>query len=99
MLRAPQYTKEQRVFMVNKKTMGESTKAINYDFKKCFPFSGRDPGKCIILKNKKKFDKEGIIFFIMFTCIEPVFISLKHKSNEFIKCRNCVEPKQRPQWP
>ena len=63
MLRAPQYTKEQRVFMVNKKTMGESTKVINYEFKKCFPFSGRDPGKCIILKNKKKFDKEGIIFF------------------------------------
>ena len=66
MLRAPQYTKEQRVFMVNKKTMGESTKAINYDFKKAFPFSGRDPGKGIILLNKKKFDKEGMILYLNF---------------------------------
>ena len=59
MLRTPQYTTAQRVFMVNHKTLGEPHKAINYDFKKCFPLSGRDPGRKAILRNKKKFDKEG----------------------------------------
>ena len=59
MLRTPQYTKDQRVFMVNKRTKGESYKIINYDFKRVFPLAGRDPDRKTISRNKEKFDKKG----------------------------------------
>ena len=48
--------------MVNRKSRGDSTKAIKYDFKKMFPLSERDPNKRTIARNKKKFDEEGRIF-------------------------------------
>ena len=60
MLRGPQYTKEQRVFMVNSKTRGDSFKCSNWDFKQAFPLAGRDPCKSTIWRQKRKFDKEGI---------------------------------------
>ena len=64
MLRTKQYTTEQRVFMVNNRTRGDSYKAINYDFQKSFPLSGRNPDRRTIYKIKKKFDKEGkLVFF------------------------------------
>ena len=59
MLRTPQYTKSQRVFLVNRRTKGDTYKIINYDFKKTFPLSGRDPSTNTIFRNKKKFDHEG----------------------------------------
>jgi hypothetical protein len=59
MLRTPQYTVDQRVFMVNRRTRGDTCPVINYDFKKVFPLSGRDPDRKTITRNKKKFDKEG----------------------------------------
>ena len=62
MLRTKQYTAEQRVFMVNNRARGDSHKAINYDFKKCFPLSGRDPDRKTIYRNKKKFEKEVKLF-------------------------------------
>ena len=65
MLRTPQYTKDQRVFMANRKTKGDSYKIINYDFKTVFPLAGRDPSNMTIYRQKKKFDKEGF-FYIEF---------------------------------
>lgn len=62
MLRTPQYTKDQRVFMVNRRGKGDTYKIINYDFKKAFPLAGRDPSKMTISRNKKKFDKEGLLY-------------------------------------
>ena len=59
MLRTKQYTKEQRVFMVSNRTRGDSYKAINYDFQKAFPLSGRNPDRRTIYKINKKFEKEG----------------------------------------
>ena len=60
MLRTKQYTKDQRIFMVNHKSRGDSYKCINYDFKRAFPLSGRDPNNMTIWRQKKKFDTEGI---------------------------------------
>ena len=62
MLKTPQYTTEQRVFLVNSKTRGTSYKCTNFDFKKVFPLSGRDPSKMTVWRQKNKFDKEGEIF-------------------------------------
>ena len=61
MFRTPQYTVEQRIFLVNHSARGDSTRAINYDFKRTFPFSGRSPKKLTIRRQKKKFDKEGTV--------------------------------------
>ena len=72
MLRTPQYTTEQRVFMVNHKTKGDPYKAIKYDFKKCFPLSGRDPARSVILNNKKKFDKEGKLDYCFWNIIKYI---------------------------
>ena len=67
--------------MVNHRTMGDSYKAINYDFKRCYPLAGRDPDRKTISRQKKKFNKEGnysnfnpfkFTFFVYF-------------------CRNCLE--------
>ena len=60
MLRTPQFTKAQRVFMVNGRTKGETYKVINFDFKRTFPLSGRNPDRKTISRNKKKFDVEGL---------------------------------------
>ena len=68
MLRFSQYPSEERVFMVNRKTRGDSFKAIRYDYKKFFPLSGREPNKMTIDRNKKKFDKEGKIFLYFIFC-------------------------------
>ena len=66
MLRTKQYTTEQRVFMVNNRARGDPHKAINYDFKKCFPLSGRNPDRKTVNRIKEKFDKEGkLIFFTL----------------------------------
>ena len=59
MPRVPQFNTEQRVLMVNGKARRDSLKAIQWDFKKRFPFSDRVPNKMTIHRNKKKFDKEG----------------------------------------
>ena len=59
MLRTPQYTPNQRVFMVTRRTRGDSIKAISYDFTKAFPLSGREPDRQAIERNKQKFYKEG----------------------------------------
>ena len=74
MLRAPQYTTEQRVFMVDRRTRGDSIKAINYDFKKSFPFSGRNPDRQAIERNKQKFNKEGIMFITLYIYKENYII-------------------------
>ena len=59
MLRRKQYTVEQRVLFANGRARGDSYKAINWDFKKSFPFDEKDPGRDVIYKTKRKFDKEG----------------------------------------
>ena len=56
-----QYTTEQKVMMVNNRARGDSYKAICWDFKKAFPFSGKEPRRETIYRVKKKFDKEGKI--------------------------------------
>ena len=61
MFRTPQYTVEQRIFLVNHSARGDSTRAINYDFKRTFPFSGRSPKKLTIRRQTKKFDREGTV--------------------------------------
>ena len=61
MLRRSQFTTEQRIFMVNMKAQGDSYRVINNDFKKMFPFSGRDPSNMTIYRQKKKFDREGTV--------------------------------------
>ena len=45
--------------MVNNRTKGESYKIINWEFKKAFPLSGRNPDRKTISRNKQKFDTEG----------------------------------------
>ena len=72
MIRTPQYTKQQRVFLVNRKTRGDTYKVINYDFKRTFPLSGRDPSNMTIYRNKNKFDSEGILPYII--CNEGIII-------------------------
>ena len=47
--------------MVNMKAQGDSYRVINNDFKKMFPFSGRDPSNMTIYRQKKKFDREGTV--------------------------------------
>jgi hypothetical protein len=59
MLWTPQYTKDQRVFLVNRKTRGDSYRVINYDFKKAFPLAGRDPTNMTFSIQKRKFAHEG----------------------------------------
>ena len=61
MLRTPQYTIEQRVFMVNKRAAGDSNKAVAFDFRRTFPLSGREPNRKTIMRNRKKFNKEGSV--------------------------------------
>ena len=61
MLRTKQYTKDERVFLVSRRVRGDTYKCINYDYKRSFPFSGRDPSTNTIYRNKKKFEKEGFI--------------------------------------
>ena len=61
MLRTPQYTIEQRVFMVNKRAAGDSNKAVAFDFRRTFPLSGREPNRKTIMRNQKKFNKEGSV--------------------------------------
>ena len=47
--------------MVNMKAQGDSYRVINHDFRKAFPFSGRDPSNMTIYRQKKKFDQEGTV--------------------------------------
>ena len=58
MLRSPQFTAEQRIFMVNMKAQGDSYRVINHDFRKAFPFSGRDPSNMTIYRQKKSLIKK-----------------------------------------
>ena len=80
MLRTKQYTKDQRIFMVNHKSRGDSYKCINYDFKRAFPLSGRDPNNMTIWRQKKKFDTEGIQEFYS-TIVEIYHTGTVHNLN------------------
>ena len=60
-IRTPQYTHEQRIYMVEQKMAKNSQKIINYNFKKRFPFSGRSPAKKIVWKQVKKFHTKGTV--------------------------------------
>ena len=62
MLRFSQYPSEERVFMVNRKTRGDSFKAIRYDYKKFFPLTGREPNKMTIDRNAVHDSAKCILF-------------------------------------
>ena len=62
-MRKGQYTTDQRILMATRRIRGDSIKAINFDFKKSFPLSGRNPDRQAIERNKKKLIKEGKQFF------------------------------------
>ena len=49
------------MFLVDRKLKGDTSKVINYDFKRTFPLSGRSPSKMTIARNKDKFLKEGSV--------------------------------------
>ena len=76
MLRTPQYTKDQRVFMVNRRSSGDTYKMINFDFKRKFPLSGRDPSNNTIYRNKKRFESEGDLQVFVFISYTIYFLSL-----------------------
>ena len=66
MMRKGQYTTDQRILMATRRIRGDSIKAINFDFKKSFPLSGRNPDRQAIERNKKKLIKEGKQYFFFF---------------------------------
>ena len=47
--------------MVNKRAAGDSNKAVAFDFRRTFPLSGREPNRKTIMRNQKKFNKEGSV--------------------------------------
>ena len=47
--------------MVNKRAAGDSNKAVAFDFRRTFPLSGREPNRKTIMRNRKKFNKEGSV--------------------------------------
>ena len=60
-IKSPQYTLEQRVYMVEQKMAKNSQKIINDNFKRRFPFSGRSPAKKVVWKQVKKFKTAGTL--------------------------------------
>ena len=82
MLRTQQYNKDQRVFMVNRRSSGDTYKMINFDFKRKFPLSGRNPSTNTIYRNKKKFESEGDLQVFVFISYTIYFLSLGTKSEK-----------------
>ena len=50
--------------MVSRRTSGDCHKAIQFDFEQTFPFSGRKPDRKTIVRNKRKFEREGKFLFL-----------------------------------
>ena len=82
MLRTKQYTNDQRVFMVSRRTSGDCHKAIQFDFERTFPFSGRKPDRKTIVRNKRKFEREGKSLFLPMLFNVWVFIGTVHNLNK-----------------
>ena len=60
-MRTPQYTREQRIHLLEQKMSKTSHKIIKDSFKKRFPFSGRSPSKMTVWKQHKKFKEKGTV--------------------------------------
>ena len=61
-IRSPQYTLEERVFMVEEKMANNSShKVIKFNYKRKFPFSGRSPSKMAVWKQVRKFKSDGTL--------------------------------------
>ena len=60
-LKTPQYTLQERIFMVEQKMRNNPHKVLKFKYKKAFPFSGRSPSKMAVWKQTKKFKSSGTL--------------------------------------
>ena len=60
-MRTPQYTIEERVFLLEQKIEKNPHKVIKNNYKRRFAFSGRSPSKMTIWKQKQKFSSKGTV--------------------------------------
>ena len=60
-LKTPQYTIPERVFLLEKKMSKAPHKVLKYEYKRAFPFSGRSPSKMTVHKQAKKFSTHGTL--------------------------------------
>ena len=60
-LKDSQYSIPERVYLVEQKMAKNSHKVLVDNFKKRFPFSGRNPGKMVVWKQVKKFKTHGTV--------------------------------------
>ena len=60
-LRTPQYTIAERIYLIEQKMEKNTHKVLADNFKRRFPFSGRNPGKMIVWKQMKKFKTHGTV--------------------------------------
>ena len=60
-MKTPQYTTEERIFLLEQKMSKVGHKVLKYNYKKRFPFSGRSPSKMVVWKQQKKFKSKGSV--------------------------------------
>ena len=60
-MRTPQYTTEQRVYLLEQKMGHTPHKVLKFNYKRKFPFSGRSPSKMTVWKQQKKFSSKGTV--------------------------------------
>ena len=60
-LRTPQYTIPERIFLLEQKLSKAPHKVIKDSYRRKFPFSGRSPNKMQVWKTVKKFENHGTV--------------------------------------
>ena len=60
-IRTPQYTIPERIFLLEQKLTKVPHKVIKDSYKRKFPFSGRSPNKMQVWKTVKKFEDHGTV--------------------------------------
>ena len=60
-MRTPQYTIQERIYMLEQKMGHTPHKVLKFNYKRKFPFSGRSPSKMTVWKQTRKFKSNGTL--------------------------------------